>query len=227
MLLSGGLDSYLVWRSEVWPEAVWFNIGTVNNARERERLLLIQKRWGGALIHESLALSLGRFEQPSGYVPYRNLLFILHANLLFPRRDLLIGEIMEWQADKNAAFYREAEKLVKSLGRDQIKIRAPLAGVTRTEAVAAFLRNGGDPDELTTLTYSCMLNASSHCGFCASCMNRWIAFKNNGIEERMLSRPTLKRWLDNAREQRSIANPLRAVMYARRWHEAMTAFKGE
>ena len=68
---------------------------------------------------------------------------------------------------------------------------------------------------------------SPPCGGCSSCINRYIAFANNGFEETLQSTPTRADWFAQwrGRGAKHKLSPSRWVMYVTRWIEAERAFK--
>lgn len=223
MLLSGGFDSYMVWRLLNRPPGLYFITGARVNKRELASIEKIKKAFPDADLRTVERFELGRYEKPSGYVPYRNLLFILYASLEAPGRDLIFGQIREWQTDKNRDFFNLAGKLVKDLGYMHIKVYAPYDDMTRSDALKEYLERGFDPKELTRFTYSC-LHGDDQCGRCSSCIGRWIAMTNNGLSEKMQTTPTRAMWRDNARAQRHLFRWSHAYMYWARVREANRAF---
>ena len=119
------------------------------------------------------------------------------------------------------------EELKKNLGKRTLRISIPYKKYTKTQMVSKFLAAGYPASELTDLTYSCMSSVYPPCGQCASCMNRYIAFKNNGFEETLQTKPTKSHWYHQWKGRGSIykLNPLNFPMYAKRWIEAEKAFR--
>jgi 7-cyano-7-deazaguanine synthase in queuosine biosynthesis len=193
MLFSGGMDCYIAWRLLRRPPAVYFNLGHRYAADEQAGIHRIMRYFPTADIRIETGLRLGRFEEQGGsYIPFRNLFMLLYAHQQHPAHEYVIGQVLEWQTDKNAAFYRQTEQTFARLGKRPAEIYAPLAGMSKTDAVAAFLRAGYSGMELTTMTRSCVQPGPIPCGECPNCMFRWIALKNNGISERMLSEPNVE-----------------------------------
>ena len=192
MLFSGGMDCFIAWRLLHRPPAVYFNLGHRYAIDEMVGIHRIVKHFPHADIRIESRLRLGSFEDPAGsYIPFRNLLMLLWAHQAHPAHAYVIGQVLEWQTDKNAGFYRQTERTFARLGKRSAAIYAPLARMSKTDAVAAFLRAGHPAHELTDLTRSCVLPGPIQCGECPNCMFRWIAFKNNGIREPVLKVPTM------------------------------------
>lgn len=188
LLLSSGLDSFILWRVLHQPPAIFFNIHARNSSAEMERIVKIKQAFDiDNVIRIIDAENLGQFENlENGYIPFRNLIFFIKANLYFPSHDIYIGQIKEWQRDKNARFYRQVEKIIRSLNPDNkqhVRICAPFADKSKTEIVALYNKLFPHRDNnLDHFTFSCLTRSDIHCGQCTSCIMRYAAFKLNGIE---------------------------------------------
>jgi 7-cyano-7-deazaguanine synthase in queuosine biosynthesis len=193
LLLSGGLDSVCAWAMLGWPPAVFYGLDTAASTHERRAVLRVAEAVGQRVtIDDSLAW-IGRFEDKlTGYVPYRNLFFLLAASLrVAPGGRLLIAQVRdEWQRDKNEDFYKETERQIHELHGKRVEIRAPLRHYTKAELVYA---SGLSPAVLA-MTYSCLRGGQEHCGACSNCLNRAWALSGQ--------KPTLRAMLHKAWVQR-------------------------
>jgi len=109
MLYSGGLDSFVTWNLLGKPKAVYFAIGHKAQSKELALVERVNKELNGAIEIDS-RLRLGDIEMSNGYIPYRNLFFIMLASYHSP--NVVISQINEYAPDKNARFYRRTEKLL-------------------------------------------------------------------------------------------------------------------
>lgn len=230
MMLTGGLDSYIIWRLLGKPEAIYFKLHTSAMKQELRSLEHIRECFRESKIHFSDAINLREFEITGGYVPYRNLLLLLHTSLMFRDRPIIIGQVREWQTDKNRKFYRQMEQIFYRLGYyRRNRILAPYSRYTKTDLVREFIKQGFDPKELTAFTYSCVLGSNRDdqlpCGVCSNCLNRYIALKNNGLSEETVTVPTWETWKDNAYRQKGKFHITHIFMYLRNYLDARKAFK--
>jgi 7-cyano-7-deazaguanine synthase in queuosine biosynthesis len=69
-----------------------------------------------------------------------------------------------------------------------VTILNPLQNLTKTQAVALWKKRGISTDLLLE-SRSCYGRKLRPCGHCAACVKRFIALKNNDIEEHYLSDP--------------------------------------
>jgi 7-cyano-7-deazaguanine synthase in queuosine biosynthesis len=224
MLLSGGLDSFIIWRLLGQPKAVYFAIGHKAEENELEKLLQIDKTFshnsGNILVDSSLKW-LGKYELPSGYIPYRNLLFIMRASFYSP--NIVIAQTLEYAPDKNKSFYRKVERLLKKIttGKFQeitpqnVKIYAPFSEFTKTELVEAYIEKYKNLDDLSEFTISCYSGKDINCGKCSACFHRYVSMMNNGILERYEVEPKApsKKW--NIKDFKLF----NLRMYIKRWLE--------
>ena len=192
LLLSGGLDSFIQWRLLGQPKAIHFIIGHRAQGRETRAIRKIQERFGGEIIFDT-NLNLGQYEMSNGYIPYRNLFFIMQASLHSP--NIIMCQIAEWAPDKNKGFYRRTEKLLKEIGTGSFqgismnpKIYAPFAGYTKTKLVREYLKRY-PAEDLINYTVSCYSGNIKPCGKCTACWSRYLAMENNDIHEEYESIP--------------------------------------
>ena len=196
MLFSGGLDSFIIWRLLDCPPAIYFKIGHRAEKEELKRIEMIQKDFGGKFILED-RLRLTDIEKENGYIPLRNLFFILLAS--YYADEIIIAQIAEWAPDKNKKFYRKVEELVnglygwrfQDLERRKIRILVPFRRWTKTKLVKYYCKRFLK-DDLIKYTYSCYLGEEKHCGKCNGCITRYLAFRNCGIREDYQVTPDVK-----------------------------------
>jgi len=219
MLLSGGLDSFIQWRLLGQPKAVYFMLGHRSQAQELEKISLIKEKFNGDITIDESLDSLTS-EMTNGYIPYRNLLFILASTRY--GSNIIIGQIAEWAPDKNHSFYRQVEKLLRNstTGKFQgvskrIRIYAPFSSWTKTELVREYIRHCGTANDLTTYTTSCYKD--SFCGTCTACVSRFIAMQNNGLEEHYEVNPDLQ--LLTSKLSLRDFKFYNLAMYWKRWRE--------
>lgn len=230
LLFSAGLDSFIIWHLLDRPRAVYYPTGAANEAQELARIssIIDALDYNERTIGLGVDLGLGDYEKPDGFVPFRNLSLIMRAALDYPGYDIVIGQVAEWQVDKNASFYRLVSRLIRQHARGTGRVVAPFAGWTKSRLVGEYLRRGHSAADLVRLTYSCLAGGAVGCGRCSSCLNRWVAFTNNGIHgEPLEAEPTWAAWLANARAQRRLFHPARLGLYIVRWFEAWCAFNRE
>lgn len=191
MLLSGGLDSFCQWRLLGQPKAVYFAIGHRAESREIDAVERIREKFGGDIIIDR-SLQLGQTELDTGYIPYRNLLFIILASQY--SKDIVLSQIAEWAPDKNLQFYRMLEIVLRKAGRGKyqgilqhVRVHAPFHHLTKTQLVRRYL--GKFPAEDLNYTVSCYSDQNLPCGVCSACFPRYVAMSNNGILEQYSRTP--------------------------------------
>ena len=220
LLLSGGLDSFCQWRLLGMPKAIHFNIGNKASQVELNKIHEISETFDKEII-EIDNLDLSKFEQPNGYIPYRNLFFIMLASLYSP--NIVMCQVSEWAPDKNRQFYRRAEKFLYEIAHGKYqeinikpKIYAPFASYTKTKLVREYIKKYPIED-LTKYTVSCYSGNRLPCGKCSACRTRHVAMINNDIEEEYESIPDIKET-----KRKLSLHDFRLeniLMYVRRWNE--------
>ena len=225
--MTGGLDSYIIWRLEGRPQGLFYDFGHPSNAFEMNSLSKIEDHFGKSYFRIVAKEDLLQYEMAHGYMPYRNLFLLLWASLEYPDVEILFGQVLEWLPDKNPGFYRMVERIARDLGRRNLQISVPYKCCTKTQMVAMFLNSGFDKRELIELTYSCMNSVNPPCGCCPNCISRYIAFRNNGFAEPLQQIPTRAIWARhiNAKLTHRNFDPRKVPMYVKRWLEAERAFR--
>jgi hypothetical protein len=188
MLYSGGLDSFVTWRLLGQPKAVYFAIGHRAEARELAMVEKVNEKFGGN-IEVSHRLNLADVEMPNGYIPYRNLFFIMMASYYSP--NVVISQILEHAPDKNSRFYEKTSDLLEDITKGsfqqleggEIKVLAPFNRYTKTELVRQYKARGLPMEDITNFSTSCYSNKEVNCGECSSCFSRYVAMENNGVHE--------------------------------------------
>lgn len=210
VLFSGGLDSFIAWRlmdrPDNHPYLFFMDCGQRYATAEHETALRLQTLAMNFSLTFPLQiitrLYLGDKEEPGGdaYIPYRNLFYILSGAL---DADVLYIGMLAGDAskDKNGPFFAKVNRLLRSTGDRPVRVEAPLRRLTKTDAVAAYLRAFKTDRDMVLLkaTRSCysaevLPDGIVGCGKCSSCFRRWVAMSNNGIEEQYLQDPWTYRY---------------------------------
>lgn len=188
MLYSGGLDSLVTWRLLGQPKAVYFAIGHRAQEREIEMIERTREKFGGDITIDD-RLNLADIEMPNGYIPYRNLFFIMMASYHSP--DVVMAQIAEWAPDKNPQFYQKTSDLLgdittgafQEMERKDVKVHAPFNKYTKTDLVTQYRLRGYDMQDITDYSISCYSGEGTNCGQCSACFSRYVAMENNGVSE--------------------------------------------
>jgi 7-cyano-7-deazaguanine synthase in queuosine biosynthesis len=183
LLYSGGMDSWLIdklWKPDV---KLFFDIGTANSKQELER---VKNRTDVKIIYFPLA----DFEQVDNnyYLPLRNLHFVTYA--------AHYGDVIclgatgsSTHKDKNDVFATLAENSINyllsedSTRENPVKIVMPYRGMTKTQILAEYVKQGGSLQECWDATFSCYnpTEDGKPCMNCTSCLSKFTAFYNNGL----------------------------------------------
>jgi 7-cyano-7-deazaguanine synthase len=175
ILLSGGMDSLISYRL-FHPDAipVFVHTGARYASQDLERA-----RHQAPELHEVKGPHL--VENDDGVVPHRNAALLCVVANRFDAEEIVVsaprGELI-W--DQQPRFYRAMETALN------LTVTNPLHHLTKTEAVAAWLRSGRKAEDLLA-SRSCYSTTSMQCGRCPACVKRWIALRNNGLSELYVS----------------------------------------
>lgn len=192
ILVSGGLDSYIAYRLAPEPKVgLWVHLGQPYAVKEEAAIDGLEMRVEKVLC----SIPIIRPTIAQWIIPGRNLLLTTMAAMYGERILLsaLDGEMHKYarERDKSPEFYHLTSGLltyVFDVSRPETIVETPFAKLSKTEVVALALRRGISTDDLRR-TSSCYHATRRNCGECGTCLKRWLAFKNNGIEEDYVSPP--------------------------------------
>lgn len=192
VLVSGGLDSYIAYRLAPEPKVgLWVHLGQPYATKEEAAVdglgMRVEK------VHCSIPIIQPTIAQ--WIIPGRNLLLTTIAAMYGERIVLaaLDGEMHKYarERDKSPEFYHLASGIltyVFDVSRPETVVETPFARLSKTEVIALALHQGINAEELRR-TSSCYHAQRHNCGECGTCFKRWLAFKNNAIEEDYASPP--------------------------------------
>lgn len=184
LLYSGGLDSFILRHSMRFDEIIHFEIGTEDEKQEKKKM---------ETGIDYIPLPLQRFELPNKIIPFRNYLFVLMA-ANYGNKIYIGSTLGDTTRDKDRVFQSLCESVLNYFGAvtekmpyeaEHFEVCMPFKDKTKTEIVADFiiLCNiiGGDFSILNK-SRSCYKGGEKECGQCRSCLRKYVAFRNNGIE---------------------------------------------
>lgn len=189
LLFSAGLDSFPAWHRLGKPPALYFDIRHHFRDQELASVEALATRYQMDLTISG-ELDLSAWDTPQGdLIPFRNMLLAMLAAL---RADVIwcVGVKGDHTADKSPeAFTRMSTMLTAFAGRP-VRVDSPFWQMTKTEVVAWYIQEGLRVDDLLQ-TFSCLTPGDrlEHCGRCPSCLRRWIALANNGIDGYFAAEP--------------------------------------
>jgi 7-cyano-7-deazaguanine synthase len=116
--------------------------------------------------------------QPSTYVPNRNMIFLALAAAFAEAQgipDVFYGaqaqdEYGYWDCSQD--FVNRMNEVLSLNRKGRVKVRAPFAGMSKSEVVKIGLELGVDYDH----TWTCYRGGDKPCGTCPSCVERNRAF---------------------------------------------------
>lgn len=205
IVLSGGMDSttLLHERKDQIALAVTFDYGSRHNAREIEcakkncemlhiEHLVIPLEFMGKYFKSSLLI--GGEEIPEGHyaddnmkstvVPFRNGIMLAVAAGLAESRGLKKVMLANHGGDHaiypdcRPGFVTAMSEAIRQGTYDGVEIDAPYTNITKTDIARIGKRIGVDYN----LTYSCYKGGEKHCGKCGTCVERFEALRDAGIE---------------------------------------------
>jgi 7-cyano-7-deazaguanine synthase in queuosine biosynthesis len=180
LLFSGGLDSLIYWRLLGQPPTLYVPLGHKYEDRERASIARLESRCPELSVTMGPRVRIGQYEEPDGFIPYRNLVLAVMAAT--PDTDrIYIGAVKgEVSRDKSRKFLRDLSRLLTYVRGRPVSVLAPFQHLTKAQLVAKYLDFW--PPDLLYETVSCY-DAGGFCGRCQSCFRRWIAMSANGLHE--------------------------------------------
>lgn len=182
LLYSGGMDSWLIdklWKPDV---KIYININGSYSAREIESLP------SDVMI---LDFPLGQFEQPSKFVPLRNLYFLMLASN-FGDEICLGATAGDWGSkDKTPEFFEMAEDMLNFLWGEQSKvavgrkihIETKYLYKFKNELVDEYLEQGGKVEDIAEGSFSCFNPIDGKpCMACKPCFRKYVCLKDRGMK---------------------------------------------
>ena len=240
LLYSGGADSLALWYLLDRPPGLYVALGHRYQEGELAQLDLLRAALPDLRVDLSNRLSMADLEEPSGYIPFRNLFFamVTAAEYQDVSRIYLGATRGETVLYKSGRFFRKTTALLSYLAQREIVYDAPFRNLTKRQLVARLFDRHPGARETIVLTRSCynepVGSRYKGCGRCMACFRRWVAFSRNGIEETYRYHPAEWRkvqsftWRDglrrlrgaDAREWPSIFyNNFEAFLALRQWRQ--------
>ena len=145
---------------------------------------------GKAVNHSSYENQIKDGKVISSYVPFRNGLMLsvcaVLAQSLYPEEDceIYLGNHASdfAYADCSEKFVEKMDAAIAEGTYKKVHFVSPLKALTKTQVVEVGIKLG-TPYELT---WSCYEGGEKPCRECASCIERELAFKNNGMIDPLL-----------------------------------------
>lgn len=182
LLYSGGLDSYIAWHFLNKPQTIYYPL---RHRYQNFEVRAIWKTIPNTILDYSLEL--GEWEEKDANIPMRNALMLMMASFYSSRICLVVQKGEMSIPDRSPEFFSKISGWISFLRNGEpIDIFTPFSQMTKTQMVKWYLDNNLSVVDLLK-TRSCFSLEPSPCGACGACFRRWVAFKNNGIEESMSS----------------------------------------
>lgn len=224
LLHSGGLDSHVAWLLDPTRVPVYIRHGASNERHEIEALRGLVK-WGNFSPRYIHGPDIGRWAAPDGHVRHRNLVLLACVASLSDAEEVAYAAVRgEASADKSPQFVASLARTLHISERDTTLV-APLARLTKAQALARAVELGDTARRQLDATRSCYSHYVLPCGECQACYRRALAYWTIGLRDlppplpkktdgafENLRRTPVRRWPDLAR-----ANvPAARAMWARR-----------
>jgi len=188
LLLSGGLDSVIAWFYLKQPECMYVDLGHRYALNEMKAITLLHEKFD--LFKDmrfEKRLNLGDLEQPSAFIPLRNL-FLASIGSLYADTIWVIVQKGEMDlSDRSKEFFEETSHLLTRLHGRKIEVKTPFAEWTKQDMVHWFLTS---PEvsftyeqrlEILRTSRSCYEHVDGECGQCSACFRKWISLEANHV----------------------------------------------
>lgn len=204
LLFSGGMDSYIAWYFLIKPNSVYCDLGHRYAKIERQKIALCEKSVGMNCKIET-RLNLADWEELDANIPMRNL-FLAALAAKDPDVDVIWLICQEGETsipDRSPDFMAKAGELLSILNSRPVRVQSPFLNQTKVDMVGWYIKTQSlvDPGCLNLManTIGCYQpiqysNSVKHCGRCAACFRRWVAFKYNKVENDFEYENDLRVW---------------------------------
>lgn len=179
-MFSGGMDSLISSLLVECSNLVYIRLGHRYEARELQASSRLVRAMGASLT-VLFGPDLGRFEEPSAYIPGRNLVLAYMGALAHDTVYIALQKGERDLSDRSVEFCEVASKALSVAMDRTIKVITPCAALYKDEMVTLYLEQGYPVDWLRH-AWSCYMGWSKECGGCKACIRRYIALKANGID---------------------------------------------
>ncbi|MBA8823791.1 hypothetical protein FHX42_001120 [Saccharopolyspora lacisalsi] len=188
LLYSAGLDSFCAWHYLGHPPALYCDLRHRSRDHELAAIRTLAERHSIPLTISN-ELDLARWEAEDGIIPLRNVYFAMLASHR-ARTIWCAGVKGDHTADKSPHAFFEVSRMLTEFTEQPVRLDSPFWAMTKTDIVRWYLDQGLPVEDLLT-TFSCLQprSAGQHCGRCPSCLRRWIALANNGVEAPFAATP--------------------------------------
>lgn len=189
MLFSGGFDC-LLQAHFIQPDIyLYVDMNSTYSAAEKRHLQTLPKYIKDKLVI-SPVIGIGKFEDDTLYIPFRNLYLILTA-LQYGQEIYLGFNEADNAPDKTKEFNRATMEYLKLLTKSDyvpatwigknFKILSPYKNLTKTELLRKYIKEGGDLQLLEELRTCYHGKSKLGCGRCSPCINKAVAYINNDL----------------------------------------------
>lgn len=187
LCLSGGIDSTVAWWYLGKPKGIFFALNHKYQDKEIRAIYRLKKLTNDAFNPEIVPnLNLGNYEQPSSYIPNRNLLIASIASN-YGNKIYIVGVKGDNVEDKSPLAFETMSFVLNTIRKPtdlKIEICSPFWHMTKTQIITWAIENIPNAEKVLQSTVSCYspLSVSEHqCGACPACFRKWIALEAAGI----------------------------------------------
>lgn len=221
LLYSGGMDSWLI--DKLWKPDKKIYID-IEGSYSKDEISRLPKDV------EIVKLPIGIYEQPSKYVPLRNLYFLMIASNYGD--ELCLGATGgDWGSkDKTPEFFAKAEDMLNFLLSKQSKvdssrhihIETKYLYMYKNELLEEYVKQGGSLESLYNDSFSCFTPVNGKpCLSCKPCFRKYVCLADAGFEFSKQERETMYNFVRQHIVPRS--QNVNATYYSERGSEGVVA----
>ena len=192
LLFSGGLDSssaaYYFAKKGLCFDCLFINYGQKSARMELRSGKIICEKLGKKLLIADIRKLRDLFTYDNEWLkPHEP---IIHRNVVIVPLAIAFAkekgydEVIIASVKEDCEYETNRQEIIKALkGLGEIlgvKVSTPFAGLPKSFLLKIGVSSGLDP----SLTYSCLLGHTYHCGQCSQCVKRKEAFKDAKIEDK-------------------------------------------
>ena len=177
LLYSQGMDSYMISKLEDFDFLIYVDTKSKYSQLELE---FLRNQDIEVIVDDRLDLS--DAEMDNGYVPMRNMFFIMIA-VLHGANEIVLGSLNgDRSNDKNLEFAEKASDVLSHMMKEawwhpgsDIKVNLKYKDYTKKQLVDRYLNEGHSMNDLVEKSMSCYTPVGKkQCGTCKPCVRKWL-----------------------------------------------------
>lgn len=179
-LISGGMDSTIGWYYNHKPKGLYVDVGQPYIKKELDVLVKLGIDYTVVMVPYAAPLETSPWKH---IIPGRNMLLLtIAAEMVSRYGSVYFGALKgEETGDRSYNFVTLFEQWYNTVTGKEVNVWR-MDQRTKPGWLEWFIKAGHDPNIIRYNTVSCYAESLKPCGCCISCLKKFMAFVNNGID---------------------------------------------